>query len=111
MAPLLQTCDDPFLNISEGVLIYLHRKYVKPLVIDLQSEFLGSKLVCAVFNDLCLKKALNGIFNFKMRKELHLGKDATFHFGIRERREMEEWNPGITFFDGWSCLDSKEEKF
>jgi len=70
---LLQTCDGPFLNISDGVFIYLHRKDVKSLVLELQSEFPGSELVCEVFNYLWLKRALNGIVNFKMRKELHLG--------------------------------------
>jgi hypothetical protein len=38
--------------------------------------------------DLWLRGLLKGIVNFKMRKELHLGKDATFYFGIRESREM-----------------------
>lgn len=57
-----------------------------------------------------LKGVLKEIVNFKMRKELHLGKDATFHFGIRERRDMGEWNPGITFLDDWSYFDSKEDK-
>jgi len=110
MAPLLQACDGPFLFVAEGVFMYLHREDVKSLVLELQSRFPGSELVCEVFNDLWLKGALKGIVNFKMRKELHLGKDATFHFGIRESREMEAWNPGITFLDDWSYFDSKEAK-
>ena len=110
MASLLQTGGGPFLFVAEGVFMYLHREDVKSLVLELQSEFPGSELVCEVFNDRWLKGALKGIVNFKMRKELHLGKDATFHFGIRESREMEEWNPGITFLDDWSYFDSKEEK-
>lgn len=97
MSPLLQTCDGPFLNVSEGVFMYLHKGDVKSLVLELQSEFPGSELVWDVFNDLWLKKPLKGLINFKMRKELHLGKDVTFHFGIRESREIEAWNPGITF--------------
>ncbi|PXF59982.1 MAG: hypothetical protein C4B59_10160 [Candidatus Methanogaster sp.] len=107
MAPLLQTCDDPFLNISEGVLIYLHRKDVKSLVIELQSRFPGSELVWGEFNYLWLKKPLRGLVNFKMRKELHLGKGATFHFGIRE---VEELNQGIVFLGDWSYFDSQEKK-
>jgi len=110
MATLLEACDGPFLFIAEGVFMYLHREDVKSLVLELQSRFSGSELVCEVFNDLWLKGALKGIVNFKMRKELHLGKDATFHFGIRGSREMEEWNPGITFLDDWSYFDSKEAK-
>jgi len=45
-----------------------------------------------------------------MRKELHLGKGATFHFRIRGGREMEEWNPGTAFLDNWSYFDSKYEE-
>jgi len=110
MAPLLQTGGGPFLFVAEGVFMYLHREDVKSLVLGLQSRFPGSELVCEVFNDLWLKGALKGIVSFKMRKELHLGKDATFHFGIRGGREMEEWSPGITFLDDWSYFDSKEAK-
>jgi len=110
MAPLLQTGGGPFLFVAEGVFMYLHREDVKSLVLELQSRFPGSELVCEVFNDLWLKKPLKGLINFKMRKELHLGKDATFHFGIRESREMEVWSPGIVFLDDWSYFDSKEEK-
>ena len=110
MAPLLQTSDGPFLFIAEGVFMYLHKEDVKSLVIELQSRFPGSELVCEVFNDLWLSKPLRGLVNFKMRKELHLGKDATFHFGIRESKEMEEWSPGITFLDDWSYFDSPEKK-
>ena len=110
MTPLLQTGGGPFLFIAEGVFRYLHREDVKSLVLELQSRFPGSELVCEVFNDLLLKGALKGLVNFKMRKELHLGKDATFHFGIRGGREMEEWNPGIMFLDDWSYFDSKEAK-
>jgi methyltransferase (TIGR00027 family) len=110
MSPLLQTCDGPFLFVAEGVFMYLHKEDVKSLVVELQSRFPGSELVCEVFNDMWLKKPLKGLVNFKMRKELHLGKDATFHFGIRESKEMEEWNPGITFLDDWSYFDSQEKK-
>ena len=77
--------------------MYLHIEDVKSLVIKLQSRFPGSELVCEVFSDLWLKWVLKGIVNFKMRKELHLVKAATFHFETRESGEMEDWDPGITF--------------
>ena len=68
MASFLQTCDGQFLNISEGVFRYLHRGDVKSLVLELQSRFPGSELVCEVFNGVWLKRVLNGIVNFKMRR-------------------------------------------
>lgn len=45
-----------------------------------------------------------------MQKQLYLGKDATFNFGIRDSKEMEEWNPGINLLDDWSYFDSQEKK-
>lgn len=100
----------PFLFVAEGVFMYLHREDVQSLIMKLQSEFPGTELVCEVVNSLWLTKPLKRIVNFKMQKELHLGKDATFHFGIRDSQEMEEWHEGIEFLDDWSYFDSEEKK-
>ncbi len=80
MVPLLQTGGGPFLFVAEGVFMYLHREDVKSLVLELQSEFPGSELVCEVFKDLWLKGALKGMVNFKMRKELASREGCDFPF-------------------------------
>ena len=100
----------PFLFIAEGVFMYLKREDVKSLVLKLQSEFPGSELVCEVINSLWLKKPLKRIVNYKMQHHVHLGKDATYTFGIRDSKEMEGWNAGIQFLDDWSYFDSEEKK-
>jgi methyltransferase (TIGR00027 family) len=100
----------PFLFLAEGVFMYLHQEDVQSLILKLQSEFPGTELVCEVVNSLWLTKPLKKIMNFKMQKELHLGKDATFHFGIRDSQEMEEWHTGIELLDDWSYFDSEEKK-
>lgn len=100
----------PFLFIAEGVFMYLMPGDVKALVLKLQSEFVGSELVCEVINSLWLTKPLKGITNYKLQRQLHLGKDAKFHFGIKNSKEMEEWNTGIQFLDDWSYFDSGEKK-
>lgn len=102
--------EGPFLFMAEGVFMYLNREDMQSLILKLQSEFSGSELVCEVFNSLWLKKPLKKMMDFKMQKELHLGKDATFHFGIHDSKEMEEWHEGIEFLDDWSYFDSKEKK-
>lgn len=102
--------EGPFLFIAEGVFMYLDQEDVKSLVLRLQSKFPGSKLICEVFNSLWLKEPLKSIMNYKMQRQLHLGKDATFIFGIRDSKEMEEWNKGIQFLDDWSYFDSDEKK-
>ena len=100
----------PFLFIAEGVFMYLNRSDVRSLVLKLQKEFPGSDLVCEVVNSLWVDTPLKKIVNFKMQRELHLGKGTTFNFGIRGSREMEEWSPGIKFLDEWSYFESNEKK-
>lgn len=102
--------EGPFLFMAEGVFMYLHREDVQSLILKLRSKFSGSELVCEVFNSIWLKKPLKKIMDFKMQKELHLGKDATFHFGIRDSKEIEEWHDGIELLDDWSYFDSDEKK-
>jgi O-methyltransferase involved in polyketide biosynthesis len=99
----------PFLFLAEGVLMYLQPGEVKSLVLELERRFPGSELVCEVVNARWLEGPLRKIVEFKMRHELHIGKEASYHFGLGHTREMEEWNPGIVFLDDWSYLDSYDK--
>lgn len=110
MAPLLQHKGRSFLFMAEGVFMYLDSDSVKYLVLKLQSQFPGSELVCEVFNSIWLSKPLKKMINFKMQHELHMGKEATYNFGIRDSREMENWNSDIEFLEEWSYFDEPEPK-
>ena len=100
----------PFLFMAEGVFMYLDSKDVRLLVLKIQEKFPGSELVCEMVNSLWLGPLVKKMLDFKMQRELHLGKDATFRSGIRNGREMEQWHSGIQFLDEWSYFDSEEEK-
>ncbi|MBU0757617.1 MAG: class I SAM-dependent methyltransferase [Nanoarchaeota archaeon] len=100
----------PYFFMAEGVFMYLDPVEVRSLVLHLQKNFPGSELVCEVFNSAWLKRPWKGIVDFKLRKELHLGKDITFSFGIGDSNEMEGWNKGIEFLDDWFYLDADEKK-
>ncbi|KQC05227.1 MAG: hypothetical protein APR53_08510 [Methanoculleus sp. SDB] len=102
--------DGPFLFVAEGVFMYLDADDVKALFVKLVKEFPGSELVCEVFNSLWLREPMHAMMRVKMRRELHLGPDADFRFGIRTSREPEDWNPKIRFVDDWSYFDSDEPK-
>lgn len=110
MDRLSQIDNRPVMFVAEGVFMYLHTAEVKELVLKLQSEFPGSELVCEVFNALWLTKPWKRMINFKMQRELHMGKEATFNFGIGDSQEMEKWNSGIEFLDDWTYLDDPEPK-
>ncbi|MFY9800663.1 MAG: class I SAM-dependent methyltransferase [Methanoregula sp.] len=100
----------PFLFMAEGVFMYLDGKDVRLLVLKIQEKFPGSELVCEMVNSLWLRPLVKKMLDFKMQRELHLGKNATFRSGIRNGREMEQWHSGIQFLDEWSYFDSEEEK-
>lgn len=44
----------------------------------------------------------------KLKKELKLGEETTFKFGISDSDKIECWNPGYKLLDDWSYIDSKE---
>ena len=108
--PRLQAHDGPFLFLAEGVFMYLEAEAVKGLVVRLAGEFPGSELVCEVVNAIWVREPLRTILQFKLRRELHMGKDAVFRSGIRDGREPEEWHPGIRLLDEWSYFDADEPK-
>ena len=100
----------PFLFMAEGVFMYLDGDDVRSLVLEIQKNFRGSELVCEVENSLWLSPLLKKMLDYKIQRQLHLGKDAVFRFGICDAHEMEQWHAGIQFLDEWSYFDSKEKK-
>lgn len=98
------------LFLAEGVFMYCNAGDVQNLFVELKDRFPGSEMVCEVFNSLWLSGWLKGLMKIKLQKELNLGKDAMFHFGIRDSKEMENWSEGIRFLDDWSYFDSDEKK-
>jgi len=61
-------------------------------------------------NVIWLSKPLIGLVNFKMQKELRLGRDVTYNFGMRDSREMEKWSAGIKLVDEWCYFEALEKK-
>jgi methyltransferase (TIGR00027 family) len=100
----------PVLFLAEGLFMYLEKKDVKYLVLKLQSSFPGCELVCEVVNESMVHGWLRGAMNMRMQGQLHLGSGATFHFGIRDGKEIESWSPGIRLMDEWSYFDPAEKR-
>jgi len=90
--------------------MYLDGNDIRSLVVKLQETFPGSEMVCEVVNSRWLRSPLKKILDYKLQRQVHLGKDALFRSGIRDSREMEHWHTGIQFLDDWSYVDSEEKK-
>jgi O-methyltransferase involved in polyketide biosynthesis len=100
----------PFLFMAEGVFMYLDGEDVRSLVLELKKTFPGSELVCEVENSFWLGPLTKKMVSYKLQRQFHLGKGALFRSGIRDSREMEQWDSGIRFLDDWSYFDSDEQK-
>ena len=99
-----------FLFIAEGLLMYLYEDEVKNLILELQKNFPGCELACEMANAYVVKVLKRKLWKKKFQRDFHLGKDATFNFGIKDAVELEKWNEGIEFLDEWTYFDDKEKK-
>jgi methyltransferase (TIGR00027 family) len=99
----------PVLFLAEGVFMYLDPVKVKELVLNMQSRFPGSELVCEVVTEFFARKPWNRMVAMKLNQH-GVGKDASFTFGIKNFREMESWHPGIEYLDHWSYFDSNHPR-
>jgi methyltransferase (TIGR00027 family) len=100
----------PVLFLAEGVFMYLDGKKVKDLILEIQSRFPGSELVCEVVTELFTRKPWNRIVALKMNQQLGVGKGATFTFGIKDSRALETWHSGIQFLEDWSYFDTRHPR-
>jgi methyltransferase (TIGR00027 family) len=110
MDDLKKAHNGPFIFLAEGLFMYLPKEEVRSLVTNLSARFPGSQLACEVVKDMMVKTPIKQITNFKMRRQLHMGKGAVFVSGLKGSREMELWSPNIRFLDDWSYFDEEEKK-
>jgi len=89
--------------------MYLSEKELKRLVKELKKRFPCSELVSEVVNKKWLTGLHKEILDLKMSQQLHLPGDVTYRSSPYHSREMEEWEPGISFLDEWSYFDFWEE--
>jgi len=94
--------------VAEGVFMYCKEQDVKYLFLVLQEKLPNSEIVCEVFNSKWLKGWRKKTMNFKLKKELKLGEETSFQFGIPDSNEIETWNKGLKLIDDWSYIDSEE---
>ena len=100
----------PVLFLAEGVFMYLEGAKVKDLVLKLQSRFPGSELVCEVVTEFFTHKPWDRMVAMKLNRQLGVGMNAAFTFGIKSSREMESWHPGIEYLDDWSYFDTRHPR-
>lgn len=96
--------------MAEGVFMYCEPSDVKNLFHKLQGRFTNPEIVFEVFSSLWLNGWRGKIMAFRMKKELKLGEETVFKFGIADSDEIKNWDKNYRFIQDWSYLDSEDLK-
>lgn len=95
----------PLLLLAEGVFMYCAPSDVKALFREIHERHPGSTMAFEVFNSKWLKGWKGKMVDFKLRKQLKFGEDASFRFGIADSDEIERWSEHYTLIEDWSYID------
>lgn len=102
--------DRRFLFLAEGVFMYFAPEEVKTLVLALTARYPGSELVCEVCHRFWTRPPLDAWVAGKLRRQLAMGPDARFRFGLSHSRELESWHPDLHYLGDWSFLDETDAR-
>ena len=94
------------LFIAEGLLMYLQEEDAKNLILNLQKSFPGCYLACEVVNSYLVKALKRKMWRKKFQKDYGFGEDTSFYFGIKDSKDFENWNQGITFLEEWTYFSN-----
>lgn len=100
----------PILILAEGLFMYLDEPPLRALLAALRREFPGSTLVCELANRWVVERMSRPWMRRKFERQLGIGKEAAFSFGVRDARELEAWAEGIRLEKEWSYFDEREPK-
>lgn len=94
--------------VAEGVFMYCEESDVRALFRHLQRKLDQPEMVFEVFSKKWLKGWRRKSMEIKMKKELRLGEETLFRFGISDSDEIEQWQEGYRLIGDWSYFDSLE---
>lgn len=100
----------PVIFLAEGLFMYLPGDQVKSLVIDLCERFPGGELVCEMVDKSYASGFMQWVSKTKMQKQIKMGEQAVFQFGLKDSREMESWHSALQFLEHWSYFDSNHPR-
>ena len=99
--------EGPLLFLAEGVFMYCQEAEIRELFANLGKHFDSYEIFFEVFNAQWTTGWKKKMTEFKLKKQLHFGKDASFSFGLNHSEELENWGVGLKFIKDWSYLDSE----
>ncbi|MBN1561505.1 class I SAM-dependent methyltransferase [candidate division KSB1 bacterium] len=92
------------LLIAEGLFMYLERDEVIRLFQAFSARFYRSQIALEVVTEKYTRGMWKKIIILKMKKEIGLDSGSSYHFGVRNARELESFASGIRVVEEWSYV-------
>ena len=93
----------PLIIIAEGLLMYFEEDQVRKLMNKLVDAFSGAEMLLEMMTPTIAK--------LSKRHDTVSKTQASFKWGIKHGREMEDFNAAIRFVDDWNYFDFHRERW
>lgn len=106
----LKTYRSPVLFLAEGLFMYLQPADLIPWLKELAEDFPESELLFETVTDKYTKGIYQKMVEFKLRKEIGVEGDVSYHFGLKHSRDLEKISPQLQWMADWSYFDERHPK-
>ncbi len=106
----LKTYRSPVLFLAEGLFMYLQPEALIPWLKEIAENFPDSELMFETVTDKYTKGIYQKMVEFKLRKEIGVEGDVSYHFGLKDSRDLEKISPHLRWMEDWSYFDERHPK-
>lgn len=102
--------ENPVIFLVEGLFMYLPKQDVKALLSEMGQRVKAGQLIAEMVNEKYTRGINQWLIGFKFKYELGFGRPMTYHCGIKDSDEIEDWSPKLHLIDDWCYFDSDTKK-
>ena len=99
---------DNILFIAEGLFMYLPRDEVIRIFKKLSASFTKSQIAVEVVSESFTKGIGKRLLKSKMQRSFGMREDASFNFGIKDAKEIENYGNNIRVIEEWSYFEDPD---
>ncbi len=104
---ILKIQDENILFLAEGLFMYLDPRDVGNIFSRISSAVSGSSIVFEVVHERYTRGIWKKMLISKMKRNLGSGAGASFDFGVRDARDVEDFGEGIEVREEWSYFEDE----
>ena len=104
---ILKIQDENILFLAEGLFMYLDPRDVRNIFSRISSAVSGSSIVFEVVHERYTRGIWKKMLISKMKRNLGSGAGASFDFGVKDARDVEDFGEGIKVREEWSYFEDE----